>query len=401
MVKVAGAIQSSKAALRAMMLPRPQPDSLHDALDGPVIVAGMFRTGNGLGRAARACFEALQAEGMNPVAVDLSSILRQVDLETSIPLETLVQKNRGTLIVFSNPPELERALLCLGLRRWHNWRIIGAWAWELPSAPRAWQRQTRFVSEIWAPSQFVAKAFEARYNRPVRVVPHFVPPAEQENSDQGTGDNVHPVRVLTLADARSSLVRKNPAAAVRMFRAAFPGTAPAELVVKCRNLSLFPAYASELREAVNGDTRIRILDETLSEADHHALLNRSNIVLSAHRSEGFGLHLAEAMAQGKSVVATGWSGNLEFMSETSSMLLPYTLRPVVDRTGVYASDPDMTWADAEFDAAVEALRKLGEDTDLRERLGRAARAAISTRLGSAAYREALVSDTGGFATQPV
>lgn len=383
-----------------MVLPRPHTASMLSTRDGPVVVAGMFRTGNGIGRAARACFEALKAEGSSPVAVDLSGMFHQADLTTAIPLEEMVHNDHGTLIVFANPPELERALLSLGLRRWHKWRIIGAWAWELPSAPQSWVHQTRFVSEIWAPSQFVAKAFEARHDKPVRVVPHFVPLTKDEGSAEAAASGAPNVRILTLADARSSLDRKNPAAAVRMFRAAFPSTTSAELVVKCRNLSLFPAYARELRDAVNGDSRIRILDETLCEADHNALLTRSNIVLSAHRSEGFGVHLAEAMAQGKSVVATGWSGNLEFMSEAASILLPYKLQPVVDRTGVYASEPDLNWANAEFDAGVEALRKLGEDADLRDRLRHAARTAISTRLGSGAYRRALASDTGDLAAQP-
>lgn len=373
--------------MRSLILPRPALPGVSAQRDGPLIVAGMFRTGNGLGRAARSCYEALRAEGLDPVAVDLSTLFHQADLESAVTLGKIPQRGRGTLILFANPPEVERALMGLGLRRWHNWRIIGAWAWELPAAPAEWTRQTRFISEIWAPSRFVADAFAARYDRPVHVVPHFVVPA---GADEPAADGKDaPLRILTLADGRSSLERKNPVAAVRMFQAAFPRDTGTELVVKCRNLAMFPDYARDLADAAAGDSRITLLDTTLSDREHARLLAHSDIVLSAHRSEGFGFHLAEAMAAGKSVIATGWSGNLEFMSADASLLLPYALRPVVDPTGIYGGGCGSVWADANFDAGVEALRSLAGDCERRRQMGASAKDAINRRLGSDAYRKAL------------
>lgn len=385
--------------MRSLILPRPRAPGQPRLADEPVIVAGMFRTGNGLGRAARSCYEALRAEGLNPIAADLSDMFHQADLESTVPLGTISQRERGTLILFANPPEVERALMGLGLRRWHKWRIIGAWAWELPNAPADWVRQTRFISEIWAPSRFVADAFAARYDRPVHIVPHFVAPPAHEEAAALHGEDT-PVRILTLADARSSLERKNPAAAVRMFRAAFPRGADAELVVKCRNLSMFPEYERDLIQAVAGDTRITLVNTTLSDRDHSRLLALSDIVLSPHRSEGFGFHLAEAMAAGKSVVATGWSGNLEFMSADASVLLPYQLRPVVDSTGIYGSSCGSVWADADLDAGVDALRSLAGDAGRRREIGASARSAVTRRLGSEAYRTALRAPAAKAETQP-
>ncbi|MFN7054346.1 glycosyltransferase [Hyphomonas sp.] len=362
----------------------------------------MFRTGNGLGRAARACYEALKAEGFHPLAVDLSTMFNQADLEPCLPLGTLNQKESGTLIIFANPPEMERALAGLGLRRWHRWRIIGAWAWELTSPPRHWARQTRYVSEVWAPSQFVADSFSGEFDCPIRVVPHFIPVTGRP-SDRTDGEE--PLLVLTLADARSSLERKNPAAALRMFRAAFPASRSAsqkaEFVFKCRNLHLFPAYARELQDAAEGDERISILDQTLPEPDQSALLDGADIILSPHRSEGFGVHLAEAMARGKSVIATGWSGNLEFMSAEASILLPYRLGPVKDPTGVYAPQDPVVWAEADFDAGVEALRSLADDPARRARISESAQAAIRRRLGSRVYRNAIFSDEAPHAAEIV
>lgn len=387
---VPAAIRRSKSAARSLVLPRPLPARPLRKTAGPLIVAGMFRTGNGLGRAARSCFEALDRLGFDPVAADLSGHFDQADLDPAIALSERVEGDKGTLIVFVNPPELEQALFRLGLRRGQKWRIIGAWAWELPCAPPSWVRQARFVSEIWAPSRFVAAAFAHRYDKPVRIVPHHVSlPAEAAASAPPGSDA--PLRILTLADARSSLERKNPAAAVRMFQAAFPPGMRTELLIKCRNLHLFAREAGELRRAAGQDPRIRILDVTLSDEAQRGLIRQSDIILSPHRSEGFGIHMAEAMSEGRCVIATGWSGNLDFMDETCARLLPFSLRPVTDQTGIYSPAGDACWAEPDFEAGVSALRELAADPALRERMGEAGRRMIEARLGPHGYSNALLT----------
>lgn len=389
-------LEQMKAFVRTLVLPSPRDENRPSLTLAPLVIAGMFRTGNGLGRAARCCHEALCAEGLAPVAVDISRFLDQADISPSVPLVEFPSSRQGTLILFANPPELEQCLWKLGLRRWHNWRIVGAWAWESCLAPTSWTRQACFISEIWAPSQFCADAFGV-YGKPVHNVPHFIgPEAESLPSDELGAARMSasdwaslPLQILTLADARSSLERKNPLAAVKMFRAAFPGNEPARLIVKCRALGLYPDYAAKLHAAIDGDQRIRVLDQTLSDAEQARLLAQADIILSPHRSEGFGLSLAEAMAKGKCVVATGWSGNLEFMNDICAMLLPYTLVPLADSTKVYASLPGAVWADPDFDAGVQILIDLASSPAKRAAIGANARRAIAERLGSRSYRNAL------------
>ncbi len=393
MVNFTSAAEQGKAAIRSMILPQPQRRGGPYRTDEPLVIAGMFRTANGLGSAARGCYHALRAEGLDPLAVDLSGLFNQAELLPTVPLSRIGHHRRGTLILFANPPEVERALMGLGLRRWQDWRIIGAWAWELPVAPPEWARQTQFVSEIWAPSRFVCKAFAAAYDRPVITVPHHIPPTDASVPEPGDG----PVHVLTLADARSSLDRKNPLAAINMFQAAFPHKGTARLTVKIRNLDLFPDYARKLHETSRGDTRVSLIDTTLCDDSLSTLFAESDIVLSTHRSEGFGVHLAEAMAGGKCVVATGWSGNLEFMSDDSAVLLPYRLTPVKDSTGIYPPFAGAEWAEADFDAGVSALRALADDPARRRRLGEQARASIAQRLSPAASRQALEAAHTGLA----
>ncbi len=379
-------LQAGKSLVRSLILPRPGAYSETRRESGPLIIAGMFRTGNGLGRAARSCFEALKAEGYAPRAADLSAAFNQVDLSEAVPLGPFVKRAPGTLIIFANPPEIERALMSLGLRRWDRWRIIGAWSWEFAVAPASWARQAQFVSEIWAPSQFVADGFEAQYDRPVFTVPHFIP---AEVAKPGPADCGRPLSILTLADGRSSLERKNVLASVRIFRAALPAPFAAELIVKCRNLDVAPAYARALREAALADPRIRIIGATLNHQDQESLLDACDILLSPHRSEGFGVHLAEAMTRGKCVIATGWSGNLQFMSQECAALLPYSLVPLDDPAGVYPQMRGALWAEPDLEAGARALAELAGDAGKRSRMGAAARAAIAERLGTKPYRQAL------------
>lgn len=374
--------------MRRLLLPSPSPIPRTGLDDAPLVIAGMYRTGSGLGRAAKGCFDALQQDGLSPLAVDLSEMFHQAEIDPAVPLSPFPHSRKGTLILFANPPEVERALMGLGLRRWHDWHIIGAWVWELPVAPAGWSRQAAMVSEIWAPSRFVAEAFSARYDRPVRTVPHHVPLCAPVAPPRTATE---PVRIFAIADARSSLERKNPMAAIRMFRAAFEKGERAELVVKCRNLSLFPAQHADLIAAIDGDPRIRLLDRTQTPAEQAALLDSADILLSPHRSEGFGLNLAEAMAAGKCVIATGWSGNLDFMPEGSAALLPYTLVPAVDPAGVYVPEPGAVWAEPDFEAGVTALRNLAADPEKRAAMGALARAAVEACLGPRPIRDALTS----------
>lgn len=380
-------LQAGKSAVRSLILPRPATDRRPDRNREPLVIAGMFRTGNGLGRAARSCFEALQAEGYAPIAADLSTIFNQVDVSETVPLAPFQKSTSGTLIVFANPPEIERALMALGLRRWDSWRIIGAWSWEFAVAPARWARQAQFVSDIWAPSQFVADGFEAQYGRPVFNVPHYIPAVSPSGTDTARSDR--PLNILALADGRSSLERKNILGALAIFKEGLPVSFPAELVIKCRNLDVSPHYAHALREAAHRDDRIRLIEVTLSQPEQDKLLDRTDIILSPHRSEGFGVPLAEAMTRGKCVIATGWSGNLQFMSQECAVLLPYALVPLEDAAGIYPAMQGAFWAEPDLEAGAAALAELAANPDKRRQIGLAAKSAIAERLGTRPYRQAL------------
>jgi glycosyltransferase involved in cell wall biosynthesis len=117
-----------------------------------------------------------------------------------------------------------------------------------------------------------------------------------------------------------------------------------------------------------------------------ALIAGADVLISLHRAEGFGLSPAEAMALGTPVVATGFSGVLDFMDETNALLVPFRSIPVDDPQRIYRGQ---AWAEPDVDAAAEALRRLRDDAALPRRLAAAGRRAVAERLSPEAWFRSL------------
>lgn len=346
-----------------------------------VAVVGEFSRASGLGESARWTLRGLQGLGVKCTAMDVGPLLPGHRADLPSP-GCDVPPPGYALALHVNPPSLPLALLRLprGLLRGRH--VIGFWSWELPTASPAWRVGPGFVREVWAPSAFTADAVAPLVPRPVRVVPYAlaleperVPP---QRARFGIAEGV--VAVLVSANLASSFARKNPLAAVEAFRSAFGERADRLLILKTGNPDHFPAESAPLMEAVRSAGNIRLMTETLPEADSRALTASADIVLSLHRSEGFGLVVAEAMMQARAVIATGWSANMEFMDADCAVPVPYRLVPVSDPRGVYDA-PGAQWAEPDVGAAAAALRQLADDADARAALGARARAAV-LRLGT-------------------
>jgi glycosyltransferase involved in cell wall biosynthesis len=183
------------------------------------------------------------------------------------------------------------------------------------------------------------------------------------------------VVVLVSFNLASSFARKNPFAAIAAFRGAFGDRPDRILVLKIGHPEHAPADFARLAQMVRAPN-IRLETQTLPPEDRHALTACADIVLSLHRGEGFGLVLAEAMLLGKPVIATGWSGNTDFMDATNAALVSYRLVPARDDRSVYRG----LWAEPDVAEAATLLRRLADDADLRRNLGERARASTLSRL---------------------
>ncbi|MDD2704750.1 MAG: glycosyltransferase family 1 protein, partial [Acidocella sp.] len=108
-------------------------------------------------------------------------------------------------------------------------------------------------------------------------------------------------------------------------------------------------------------------------------------------SEGFGLIPAAAMLLGRPVVATGWSGNLEFMAPEVSGLVSYRLIPATDPRGTYDM-PKASWADPDVEDAAAQLRHLAGDSDARLAMAVAGQTYAREKLGSGPLLAALTAN---------
>ncbi|MFT4252444.1 MAG: glycosyltransferase, partial [Caulobacter sp.] len=354
------------------------PTPLSEVSPGPLVVSGFMHRAFGVAVAGRATVRGLAAEGLPVETHDIEPILAsRIDRAAEPP-----GAPGGVWIAHCNAPELLRLLAAFPPEALAGRYRIGVWAWELPRLPRRWARAARGLNEIWAPSRFVADAVIEAVGQGagapvVRVAPHVLPSMAAVRPDRARfGVPEAAVVVLVMFDMRSSRARKNPDAAVSAFLTAFP-EARDDRVLVCKVLGgeASPRDMTALRERFAGRADLVLIEESLDDAGTLALIAGADIVLSTHRAEGYGLVMAEAMALGRCVVATGWSGNTDFMTADNSVLLPFSLVPVADPQRIYP--PGQVWAEVDAAAAADALRSLAEDPARRAALGERARADIA------------------------
>ena len=368
-----------------------------DIRPGLPLVAGFLSTSSGIGQSARLCLRALQAMKLSPRSFDLAPRFGISDMPWPDGNPLPPGEDEGPLILHANAPEVLTALATIGRRRTRHRKLIGFWAWELPTFPLGWDACAELLHEIWVPSHFVRLSLAGHCGLPVKVIPHPIfPPVAGPSPRHHWGWPEDEFVVLTMFDMRSSFQRKNPVGAVRAFLQAFGDSPRVRLVIKVGNAAAFPNSFEQLRQEIGSARNIQVLTEVYSQDRMVDLIAAADVVLSLHRAEGFGLTLAEAMALGKPVVATAWSGNMDFMSPEIGTLVRYKLQVVRDPHGPYAY-PDAKWAEPDIDDASRLLRQLRESPDWRHDLGERSRAAILESHGLAsyarAYQKALALDT--------
>lgn len=377
---------ASAAALVAPRIAHPTPLST-----AGVIVAGELTRASGLGESARLMLRALETLGVPAWPLDVGNLLPAHDADLPLSPPGTEPPPDAALVLHVNAPMLPLVLARLPRSLVRGRRVVGYWAWELPVLPPAWRTGARFVHEAWAPSDFTAAAIAPLLGGRVRTVPHALavaPPRPAALGRAAFGLPEDALIVLVAFNLASSFARKNPLAAIDAFRAAFGDRGDRLLVLKVGHPAHAPEDFAHLAAAVADAPNVRLETRTLPAADAHALTAATDIVLSLHRSEGFGLVPAEAMLLGRPVIATGWSGNMTFMDEDCAALVGYRLVPARDPRGVYAVSGAL-WAEPDAAQAVDWLRRLADDPGLRARLGAAGRAAAAARLGSARLAEAV------------
>ncbi|MGQ3676309.1 glycosyltransferase family 4 protein [Xanthobacter sp. TB0139] len=325
------------------------------------------------------------------------------------PVDSLNRRAIRNIVVL-NPPELLAGNIFFPSDLMRDTYVIGYWAWELPYIPDDWRPAFNLVDEVWTCSSFAARAFRddnvraghgrgRAANQPsaagkrVSVLPHVMEdwahtPRAQARQVLGLEGDVF--TFLSVFDFASGLYRKNPLGVIAAFRAAFgDGPAGPNLVLKYHSGCQYPEHEAQVRAAAAGCPRIRIISSVLSPQDMRHLFDAADCFISLHRSEGFGLNIAEAMMAGLPVICTAYSGNMDFTSAANSLLVDW--KPVPLRKDEYFGWQGQSWAEPDLASAAASMRHVVEDQALAQVIGQRARAHVLRALSPEAISEKMLT----------
>jgi glycosyltransferase involved in cell wall biosynthesis len=356
----------------------------------PVRVVGYLSSAFGLGIAAGNTVRVLRDSGRDVSVVDIDPGSGRFGRDDALAQLAAPERATGPAAVdifHMNPPEVPALH-----EQWHR-RIrqsadftVCVPFWELPVLPLSWAPVLDCFDLVLAPTEFVRDACEAAITRPVLHYPQavFVPDDIRPDRERfGLPEGA--TAFLVAFDVESDMSRKNPFAAIAAFRRAFGDSSGALLVVKVNASALGEAQQAQLdrlKQAVDGLPNVRLIQSNLSYRDVLTLYASCDALVSLHRSEGLGLHLMEAMSLGRVVVATGWSGNMDFMGEGDSCLVPYSRVPVESTHSAYAPEvgrDGQVWAEPDVEAAAAVMCHLHEDPAWRKMVGDRAAASMRRR----------------------
>lgn len=230
-----------------------------------------------------------------------------------------------------------------------NAYVIGYFVWESDQVPAEMLTGIAMADEIWTPSAYCHELFSRVHPR-VIWMPHVVERDARFDPDDAAfwdgllpsdADGFNAFNFFTIA--RHHDLRKNLALLEAAFHAALPHMPNARLIIKDQP---GPRYKTGLY--VQGPV-VRVVGN-VSFKQINALYDRAHVYVSAHCSEGWGLPLSDAMLLGKPVVATAYSGNMDFMTPHNALLVPASEEPIRAQDAYYLFAPPMRWGYAHREA---------------------------------------------------
>ncbi|HEY4450084.1 MAG TPA: methyltransferase domain-containing protein [Solirubrobacteraceae bacterium] len=351
------ATSPAPAAVRAE---QPTPDGGRPGEPWGVNVVGYFRSELGTGEAARQVVSALDAGGVPLLPVHGRTIppnrqghqfahLDHTDARYPVNLICMNADVLGEFAAQAGPGFFEARY------------SIGMWFWEVEQFPAAWTPAFDHLDELWLPTEHVAGAVGPLSPIPITKItlPVEMPlimPATRAELELPEG-----FMFLFSFDYHSVFERKNPLAVLEAYTDAFEATDGAVLVIKSINADSAPAEHARLLAAADSRPDVHIVDGYLTAERKNLTLNACDCYVSLHRAEGFGLTMAEAMYLGKPVIATAYSGNLDFMTEANSFLVDHTLVPIGPGAPPYPAQA--RWAEPDVAHAAALMRDVFESRE--------------------------------------
>lgn len=335
-----------------------------------VNIAGHAMSEKGVGESLRANVRALTAAGVPHVVIDFPDY---GSANTDRTLLGFLDHNPHPInLIHVNADGIPAFVSAAGTKFLRGKYNIASWAWELPELPPVFHGSFAYLDEVWALSSYCCEAVANASPLPVVKMPCSLPAGGLVTSGVGRGHFGLPegaVIFLFMFDVHSILARKNPSGVIRAFKQAFGTEDDVRLVLKLvhGDRTMRTTLADEAQ-----DSRILVIDQVLERAELNSLIEVCDCYVSLHRSEGFGMTMSESMALGKPVIATGYSGNMDFMTPCNSFLVGYDLVELERDYGPYPRGS--LWADPDLDHASRLMRLVYEDREQAHRVGqRAAR----------------------------
>ncbi|WP_217578188.1 glycosyltransferase [Mesorhizobium sp. GbtcB19] len=333
----------------------------------------------GVGEAMRSLARSIESADVSYEVVNFDEQVRSSQKDRALE-ERLTETPSKTVNIFCvNADMLGSTVRGVGSAALHNRYNILRPFWELPRIHPQWIDGLRQVDEIWAPTAFVRDAFAAETDRPVIHMPVSISvPSDVQPNRRRFGIPNEATAFLFAFDFSSYPTRKNPQAVLEAYLRAFGQDRKrnVSLLIKTMGRSADKVEVlNSVRRLARDDRRIVLIDDVLSRADMHGLTASCDVFISLHRSEGFGLGIAEAMALGKAVIATDFSGSRDFVSGATGFPVPYRLIDVEPDQYPYFVE-GQKWAEPDIDAAARIMASLADDRDMARAVGSAAKSFI-------------------------
>lgn len=353
------------------------PHAHADDLRWGVNVAGFFNAELGVGEAARLLISGLDAAGVPVLPVQghfippsrqgANFVYARID-DAPYPIN-IVCINGDGVPVFAR--EAGRAFF-------KDRHTIALWWWEVGDPPASWSPAYELIDEVWVASQHLYDAIAPTSPVPVvRIELPVVQPAVAPRTRAELGLPEDGFLFLYVHDYHSVAARKNPCGAIEAFKRGFAPGQGAKLVVKSINAQNVPHEHDRVLLAADDHPDITLIDTYVSAAEKNAMIAACDCYVSLHRSEGFGLTVAEAMLLGKPVIATRYGGTLEFTNDDNSYLVDW--QPVKVGEGAHPYPAEGTWAEPDLDQAAALMREVLANPERARERGQRARNEVVER----------------------
>jgi glycosyltransferase involved in cell wall biosynthesis len=344
--------------------------------DGGIDVYGYLRAELGVGEAGRLAVAALRSADVGVSTISDSFTLSRQNFD--FPTDN--EARHSTVLMAVNADQLPLKYETLGDSFFKKRHVIGQWFWELEEFPDRNLRSFDLVDELWAPTQFIAQSLRAKApkNLPIHHMPlPLLPPTVASGFSRNDLGIPNRYMFLFTFDFLSVLKRKNAMGLIDAFSLAFSPNEGPILVLKTINGDKRMRELEMLRWHARNRPDVFIIDTYLENDQTAALMNDADCYVSLHRSEGLGLTMAEAMLLGKPVIATAYSGNMDFMTEDTALLVPWIRTKVGNDGEGYPANCE--WAEPNLAKAAEYMRQVFDVPKFGQTMGSRAQADLLSR----------------------